>query len=587
VLTATVTTDPKTGLTPNGQVTFKDGENDLATVTLDEFGNASFTTEDLTVGKHTLTAVYGGALHFRPSVSAPVIQVVQEHGPASSFLVQAPRTVDAGTPFTITVSARDRFGNLVTDYTGTVHFTSSDFASKLPPDYAFRPADGGMHMFNVTLFTGGVQTLTVSDASEPSILGTAYIFVNAGTSAPRLRVTEILASAIDLSWTRSANDHYDVYRSPNGIGFALIATLPASQTSYRDSGLSPRAYFYRVRAVNTGGGSSFSNTVLATVGTILIDHSSGFASHGDLVSNGDTRFVGTAARLTDNFGQRGSFYAATYVSARRFTTSFVFRLHEGTQPTPADGFTFILQNSAADALGSGGGGLGFQGIPNSVAIKFDIYDNEGESNNSTGLFELGGFPGLEHNPGDHLVRLDPAIIDLRNQTMKRVDLSYDGTTLFETITDLVTQYTFTASYNVGLAARLGGGAAYVGFTGATGGLYAVQDILTWTFQGQPADEQLSWPYRAGGGPVSSLLDEFWRGGTYSDSNAPKGSWSSALGRRAAPDGATVEQLFAAPDRAHHQVTNSHKYDVLGEALFPHFELSGNEILSLSSSPTWT
>jgi hypothetical protein len=568
LLTASVRSDPEQAGTPVGQVTFKDGDNDLGKAMLDQFGNASFTTEDLGVGEHTLTVVYSGALHFRPSVSAPVIQTVLGHGPASSFLVQGPRTVDAGTAFAIMVSARDRFGNLVTGYTGTVHFTSSDAAAKLPPDYVFQSADKGVHTFSVTLFTGGVQTLTVSDASKPMISGTAYFLVNVSTSEPRLRVTEILASAIDLGWTRSANDHYEVYRSLNSIDFALIATLPPSQTSYRDNGLSASAYFYRVRAVNTDGGSSFSNTILATVGTVLIDHSGGFADHSDLVSNGDMRFVGTAARLTDNFGQRGSFYAATYVSTRRFTTTFVFRLHEGTQPTPADGFTFILQNGALDALGSGGGGLGFQGIPNSVAIKFDIYDNEGESDNSTGLFELGGFPGQEHNPGDRLIRLDPAIINLRSQTMKQVTLQYDGTTLTETITDLVTFGTFSVSYMVDLSARLGGGAAYVGFTGGTGGLYALQDILAWSFQGQPAGDAPSWPYGTRGSQAWAGLEGSWGGGAYPAKNVAGRPWSAASGGTGSPKVAALDRLFEArAEERRVAVTKRSQGDVLGQVLF--------------------
>jgi hypothetical protein len=577
-LTASVRADHTEAGTPDGTVTFMESDGTvLGRADLDKFGNASATVEDLGVGRHTITAVYGGALHFHPSVSAPVIQEVLDHGPVTSFLVQAPRSVDAGSPFAVTVSARDRFGNRVTDYTGTVHATSSDPAAVLPKDYMFAAADKGTHVFTVTLFTGDVQIVTVRDVFNPSISGSAYIYVNGSTAVPRLRVNEIASSAVELGWTRSANDHYEVYRSLDGISFVLVSVLPASQPSYLDAGLEPRGYFYRVRAVNTDGSSAFSNIVLATVGPVLLDHSGGFADHSDLVANGSASFVGTAARLTDSFFQQGSFYALTYVSSRRFTTSFVFRLHEGTQPNPADGFTFILQNSAPDALGSLGGGLGYQGIPNSVCIKFDLFDNEGESNDSTGLFELGGFPGLDHNPGDRLVRLDPAIIDLRSQSMKRVDLSYDGTTLTETIADLFTGSTFTVSYDVDLAARLGGGAAYVGFTGGTGGLYTLQDILAWTFQSQSSDgdNRPSRPDGAGGGQTPLLIDWSWRSSTYLDPKAAIAPFSAVSVEAAPQNAALVDRLFAAHHQERHS-TSRFRQNLRGEALLQFHESLGDQ-----------
>jgi len=52
-----------------------------------------------------------------------------------------PRT--AGTAGTVTVKATDSFGNTVTSYTGTVHFTSSDPAALLPANYTFTTADAG------------------------------------------------------------------------------------------------------------------------------------------------------------------------------------------------------------------------------------------------------------------------------------------------------------------------------------------------------------------------------------------------------------------------------------------------------------
>src|SRR5262249_20662889 len=63
-----------------------------------------------------------------------------------------------------------------------------------------------------------------------------------------------------------------------------------------------------------------------------------------------------------------------------------------------------------------------------------------------------------------------------------VTLGYDGATLTETITDTVSNVTFTTSYDINIPGVVGSDVGYVGFTGGTGGLSAVQDILSWTLQ---------------------------------------------------------------------------------------------------------
>src|SRR5262249_45386431 len=55
--------------------------------------------------------------------------------------------VNPGTPVNITVRALDLFNNLVTGYTGMVHFSSSDPQAQLPADYTFTAADNGVHTF--------------------------------------------------------------------------------------------------------------------------------------------------------------------------------------------------------------------------------------------------------------------------------------------------------------------------------------------------------------------------------------------------------------------------------------------------------
>jgi hypothetical protein len=91
----------------------------------------------------------------------------------------------AGAPGSVTVTAKDGSGNLVTGYLGTVHFTSSDGAATLPADYTFVSGDNGAHTFTggVTLVTAGTQSISATDTVTNSITGSQSVTVTAGAAA--------------------------------------------------------------------------------------------------------------------------------------------------------------------------------------------------------------------------------------------------------------------------------------------------------------------------------------------------------------------------------------------------------------------
>src|SRR5439155_10257694 len=69
---------------------------------------------------------------------------------------------------------------------------------------------------------------------------------------PVLVLANVFSTEIDLSWTRTDNDHYNVERSTDGTNFVALNSdpIPPTVTTYHDTGLVPGTYFYRVRAVN-------------------------------------------------------------------------------------------------------------------------------------------------------------------------------------------------------------------------------------------------------------------------------------------------------------------------------------------------
>jgi hypothetical protein len=165
----------------------------------------------------------------------------------------------------------------------------------------------------------------------------------------------------------------------------------------------------------------------------------------------------------------------------------------------ADGLTFIIQSNSPTALGPTGGGLAYGpdtpgssgGIPNSIAVKFDLFSNAGEGNDSTGLYIDGASPTVP------AIDMTASGVNLQSSDPMAVTLSYDGSTLTERVTDTFTHATFTHSYTgVNIPAIVGSNVAYVGFGGGSGGLTSVQDILAWKYTTQD-------PASGGGGSGSA------------------------------------------------------------------------------------
>ena len=77
-----------------------------------------------------------------------------------TLTVSAPASATPGVPFNISVTAQDSAGAIVTGYSDSVQFTSSDGSAILPANSTLTNGSGS---FQVTLRTAGNQTLTVTD----------------------------------------------------------------------------------------------------------------------------------------------------------------------------------------------------------------------------------------------------------------------------------------------------------------------------------------------------------------------------------------------------------------------------------------
>ena len=240
--------------------------------------------------------------------------------------------------------------------------------------------------------------------------------------------------------------------------------------------------------------------------------------------NHDSSFVApvvsgpTVLRLTPSAQNK---YASAWFNTKQpvqngFSTTFRFRFTNPTPGDPADGIAFVIQNSSNTAIGAfpNGGALGYgdndastnnttgEGIPNSIAIEFDTHKNFDGNRwdpdaNHVAIQSCGMGKNTSHHHQFCMNSGQDSTLGLQSVSspnfadgaVHKVTITYappatDCTTscvgslhvILDDV-DLVSAGISTNLNDIGL----GDGTAYVGFTGATGGSFETQDILTWTF----------------------------------------------------------------------------------------------------------
>jgi hypothetical protein len=382
---------------------------------------------------------------------------------------------------------------------------------------AFNPPGGtysGTQSVSITDATPGATIFYTTDGSNPATsvttttkqytgalsVGTSQtikaIATASGFSASNIASAAYTISALPAAATPNIVPATGTYTSAQSVTitdatpgatiyYALNGLASTNSTQYTGPFVVSSSTTVNAIAVapnfSTSATATSAITIQTSTGSTPVNFAAGFSA-GGMQFNGHTKLNGSRLQLTDTSStyQSASAFFATPVSVTSFTNDFTFQL---TSPN-ADGMTFTIQNSAPTLVGFPGGGLGYGapaqgatplGIPQSVAVKFDLYDNDGEGINSTGLYINGNAPTI---PATTL----GGNVDLHSGDIFHVVMTYDGTTLKMTITDTAnTAQTFTTSWPINIASTVGGNTAYVGFTGATGEQSVTQEILNWTY----------------------------------------------------------------------------------------------------------
>jgi stage V sporulation protein SpoVS len=364
--------------------------------------------------------------------------------------------------------------------------------------------------------TAGASIFFTLDGTTPNT--TAAGSTSAYTAPITVAATETInaiATATNYSPSAVASAKFTIESqvatptfSPSGGTFTSAQTVIISTTSagatiyYTTDGTTPTTASTQyttpitvsttqtIKAIAVASGFLNSNVGIATFtigpSVTTVNLGSGFST-GSMILGGTATLNGTRLRLTDGGSYEvASAWYQTPVNIQQFVTNFSFQITGGSSST-ADGFMFVIQGGSSSAIGQAGGGLGYgpdavggtPGIGQSVAIKFDLYSNGGEGADSTGLYTNGA------SPTTPAVDMTSSGVNLHTTDVFNVQMSYDGTNLRLTITDATTNATFNQTWPINIPATVGGNAAYVGFTGGTGGITAIQEIIGWTMSSAP------------------------------------------------------------------------------------------------------
>jgi parallel beta-helix repeat protein len=223
-------------------------------------GTGTFSATLKTAGSQSITA--GDGL-----ISGQLTPITVNAAAAASLTLGAPATATAGTAFSVTVAAKDLYGNVATGYAGTVSFSGGGAGATLPSAYSFVPGDNGMHTFTngATLQSAGSQTISATDGT---LSNAATVTVSAGAATSLTLSAPATATAgTAFSVTVTAKDLYGnvatayagtVTFSGGGAG----ATLPGAYPFVPgDNGM--HTFTNGVTLLATG-----SQTILVTDGTL-------------------------------------------------------------------------------------------------------------------------------------------------------------------------------------------------------------------------------------------------------------------------------------------------------------------------------
>ena len=228
--------------------------------------------------------------------------------------------------------------------------------------------------------------------------------------------------------------------------------------------------------------------------------------------------VGPALRLSPSSpSTAGAAWLSNLVDVQSgFTTLFTFKITDqfayrgdlsiadaAHGADGGDGITFVVQNASNTAIGLPNGGLGYMGIPNSLAVVYDTWRNIPycePDNNHVSVQSLGvnpnspvqcTGPNSNANPANANLGTASPSINFSDGGTYTAKIVYTPGSLKVYLVDLDAPL-MDVAVNLGSLLNLqGGNKAYIGLTSATGGAWENHDLVNWSFSNVPEPSTLS------------------------------------------------------------------------------------------------
>jgi hypothetical protein len=266
-----VVTGPSGNTTvPTGTVSFLDGTTTLGSGALNGAGQATFGLSSLSVGSHSITAVYGGDSNFAGSTSSVVIQVVNSVAPAqaatTTTVTSSENPSATGQSVTFTAAVAGPSGN-TTVPTGTVSFL-----------------DGTTTLGTGTLNGTGQATYSTSslNAGSHSITGAYGGDTNFAGSTSAVLTQTVAAANFSLGLNLTT-----MSVASGGTGTTTVTVTPAAgfnqQVSFACSGLPIFSTCTFAPSTVTPSGTTAATTTLTVatnVSTAVLTRPAPFQRHG-------------------------------------------------------------------------------------------------------------------------------------------------------------------------------------------------------------------------------------------------------------------------------------------------------------------
>ena len=138
-----------------------------------------------------------------------------------------------------------------------------------------------------------------------------------------------------------------------------------------------------------------------------------------------------------------------------------------------------IQNSEATRLGKIGGGIGYSGIPNSLAVEFDTWNDaalfKDSGDNHVAVLTRGTLANSDSH--DYALAVMSRGLPSLQEGEHQVTIKYQPGTLEVSIGGKK----LVAKVNLASKLNLDEGKAWVGLTAGTGALWENHDILNWSF----------------------------------------------------------------------------------------------------------